>query len=105
MIEYIKNDEIVLAIIIRASYLKDGIEFFSSESDSQQLGYMNRPAGYTIAPHCHNLIPRQVNLTQEVLFIKNGSIRVDFYDNDKLYLKSSIRYRYRYHIVHLLYIS
>lgn len=90
MINYISDENSILAIIIRSSHLKDGIEFFSSENDSQQLGYMKREAGYIIQPHCHNIIQREVHLTQEVLFIKNGILRVDFYDNNKIYLKSTL---------------
>lgn len=51
---------------------------------------MNRPIGYEIKPHRHNLVPREVHLTQEVLFIKSGKVRVDFYDNDQVYLESRI---------------
>ena len=51
---------------------------------------MNRPAGYSIPPHVHNLVERKVDLTQEVLFIKSGKVRVDFYDNDKAYLESRV---------------
>ena len=90
MIENITKDTLQLAIIIRANYKKEGIEFFTNENDSQQLGYMNRPEGYTIEPHRHNIVPREVHLTQEVLFIKSGKIRVDFYDNEQNYFKSSI---------------
>ncbi|MDR0799851.1 MAG: hypothetical protein LBN18_08850 [Dysgonamonadaceae bacterium] len=35
---------------------------------------------------------RKVELTQEVLFIKSGKIRVDFYDDDRSYLESRILY-------------
>ena len=66
------------------------MRFFSSENDSQQLGYMKRDAGYVILPHCHNIIQREVNLTQEVLFIKEGILRVDFYNNKEKYLHSKI---------------
>lgn len=51
---------------------------------------MNRPRGYFIDPHVHNHIERKVKLTQEVLFIKSGKIRVDFFDDDKNYLESRI---------------
>jgi mannose-6-phosphate isomerase-like protein (cupin superfamily) len=51
---------------------------------------MNRPEGYEIKPHRHNLVPREVHLTQEVLFIKSGKVRVDFYNNEQLYLESRI---------------
>lgn len=90
MIHRIINNSICLAIIIRSSYQKDGIEFFSNDKDSQQLGYMKRPEGYLIIPHRHNLVQREVKLTQEVLFIKSGKIRVDFYDNQQQYIESTI---------------
>ncbi|MGG9972099.1 hypothetical protein ACQ33O_09930 [Ferruginibacter sp. SUN002] len=80
------------AIIIRAQYKKDGIEFFTNDNDSQQLGYMNRPEGYVIAPHRHNMVPREVHYTQEVLFIKSGKVRVDFFDNAQNYFQSEILY-------------
>lgn len=90
MIEEIINNNIKLAVIIRADYKKDGIEFFTNDNDSQQLGYMYRPQDYVILPHRHNIVPREVHLTQEVLFLKSGKVRVDFYDNDQNYIKSSI---------------
>jgi hypothetical protein len=51
---------------------------------------MNRPKDYMIPPHRHNLVPREVHLTQEVLFIKSGKIRVDFYSNEQEYFTSRI---------------
>lgn len=90
MIEKILNNGLLLSIVIRASFSKDGIEFFTEDKDSQQLGYMKRPKDYIIPPHRHNLIPREIHLTQEVLFIKSGIVRVDFYDNNQYYIKSII---------------
>jgi mannose-6-phosphate isomerase-like protein (cupin superfamily) len=51
---------------------------------------MNRPAGYIILPHVHNPVHREVVLTNEVLFIKSGKVRVDFYDDDRHYYESHI---------------
>ena len=90
MLENIRHNNLLLAIIIRSDYKKEGIEFFTNNNDSQQLGYMNRPEGYVIAPHRHNLVAREVHLTQEVLFIKNGKVRVDFYDNSQNYVRSTV---------------
>lgn len=90
MIEEIRHEELVLAVIIRASYKKEGIQFFTPGDYSQQLGYMNRAKGYDIPPHRHNLVERKVTLTQEVLFIKSGRIRVDFYNDSQHYLESRI---------------
>ncbi len=90
MIENIQHNNLLLAIIIRSDYKKEGIEFFTNDNDSQQLGYMNRPEGYVIAPHRHNLVAREVHLTQEVLLIRSGKVRVDFYDNEQNYVKSTV---------------
>jgi len=79
-----------LAIIIRNSFCKEGIEFFTPSSYSQQIGYMNRPKGYEIDPHVHNPVPREVQFTNEVLFIKSGKVRVDFYTEQQTYLQSAV---------------
>lgn len=71
----------LLAIILRRSYKSNGIQFFTDPQSSQQLGYMKRPAGYEVEPHKHNEVERTVQLTQEVLFIKSGSCRLDLYDD------------------------
>jgi mannose-6-phosphate isomerase-like protein (cupin superfamily) len=90
MIERIVNEEKELALIIRYSFRKDGIEFFTPSTYSQQIGYMNRPAGYVIPPHVHNPVARGVQYTKEVLFIKSGRLRVDFYSEAQTYLESTI---------------
>jgi mannose-6-phosphate isomerase-like protein (cupin superfamily) len=80
----------ILAIILYRDYCGEGIQFFTPNEFSQQLGYMNRPKGYVILPHVHNSIPREVQYTKEVLFIKSGKVRVDFYDDNKDYIESGI---------------
>ena len=90
MIEHIRHREEVLAIILRANFHSEGIEFFTPAHFSQQLGYMNRPQGYVIPPHVHNPVAREVQFTKEVLIIKSGKVRVDFYDDDQNYLESRI---------------
>ena len=90
MVENIKYNDLYLGIIIRTEFQKEGIAFFTPDSFSQQLGYMNRPQGYVIPPHVHNVVERKVELTQEVLFVKSGKVRVDFYDDDKNYVESRI---------------
>jgi hypothetical protein len=88
MIVHIRHNNDLLAIIIRASFRKEGIEFLTPDAFSQQLGYMNRPTGYVIPPHVHNPVVREVQFTKEVLFIKSGKVRVDFYDDGQNYLES-----------------
>ena len=93
MVEKISHQDVSLAIIMRADYHAEGIEFFTPSDFSQQLGYMNRPQGYVIEPHVHNPVAREVHFTKEVVFIKSGKVRIDFYDDDQNYLESRILYK------------
>ena len=90
MIDTITHNGQTLAILLRARYQAEGIQFFTPDDFSQQLAYMNRPQGYVIAPHVHNPVLREVQYTKEVLFIKSGRVRVDFYDDGQQYLESRI---------------
>lgn len=90
MIEKIKSKKLLISIIIRSNYKSKNIEFFTPNNYSQQLGYMNRKKKYIIQPHKHNIVSRKIKITQEVLLIKNGKVRIDYYDNKKKYLESRI---------------
>ena len=90
MTEKIYLEDKILAIIIRASFEKSGVEFFTPDSFSQQLGYMNRKAGYVIAPHTHREVKRTVLLSQEVLLIRSGKVKVNLFDDNGAYHDSRI---------------
>ena len=90
MIDKIFHGDQLLAIIIRRDYRSDGIEFFTPGDYSQQLGYMNHPTGHVIPPHVHNPVRREVQFTKEVLLIRSGRVRVDFYSDEQDYLESTI---------------
>ena len=87
-IEHISDGDTDLALIIRHSFRSEGIEFFTPDSYSQQIGYMNRPLGYVIQPHVHNPVRREVQYTNEVLIVRSGRVRVDFYSEQQDYLSS-----------------
>ena len=89
-IEKIHYQQHLLAIIVRTAYHHDGIEFFTPDNFSQQLAYMNHPSGYVIPAHVHNPVHRDVFYTLEVLYIKSGRIRVDFYTKEREYLESRV---------------
>lgn len=86
----IKDKEETMAIIIKHDFNEEGVHFCTPNSYSQQLAYMHHPEGKIIEPHVHNIVNRQVHYTQEVLFIKKGKLRVDFYTDEKEYLESYI---------------
>ena len=86
----IKHDNKIVALLVKSDFKSEGITFFTPGDFSQQLGYMSHPKNKIIEPHVHNKNIRTVTLTQEVLFIKSGKVRVDFYTDQKDYLESKI---------------
>lgn len=90
MVRQIMKGDQLIAIHIPASYTEPGVNFLTDESATIQLGVLAHGGGKIIASHMHRPVRRESNLTQEVLVIRKGRIRVDFYDNDDEYLESRI---------------
>lgn len=90
MIEHLRHGDLNLGIVVRSNYTADGIRFFTSDEDPLQIGYMHREEGYVIQPHSHNPVERKITRTHEVLFIRSGRVRIDFYTEEKEYLSSTI---------------
>ena len=64
------------------------ISFFTDNKAIQQFGYMNHKANHIIKPHLHKRQTRKLLHTSEVILILKGVLRVDFYNNKKIYLFS-----------------
>lgn len=88
MNEYIKNltephkithKETTLAIVIPAKYIPNKTSFITPESYAQQVGLIVHDVGDNIKPHKH--LEKNVDscVTGEVLFVKEGIIKVRFY--------------------------
>jgi mannose-6-phosphate isomerase-like protein (cupin superfamily) len=90
MTKLIKSGERLLAIIVPGSFIGSGIHFITPPTLSQQLAYMHHPAGKLITPHIHQAVDRSIRDTIEVLIVRQGKMRVDFFDDNKNQLESSI---------------
>ena len=90
MVEKIFNGSRLLAIILRANIQTQGVEFYTTDDSAQQIGTMAWPEGHIIVPHVHREVERTILHTQEVLVLQRGKVRVDFYDEQKIYLESRI---------------
>jgi mannose-6-phosphate isomerase-like protein (cupin superfamily) len=90
VITEIRNGHQLLAIILSRDFSQPGIRFLTPDDWSQQLAFMRHPAGHLITPHVHKPVPRTVQDTLEVLFLRRGRLRVDFYDEDQKYLESRV---------------
>ena len=77
-------------MIIPNDYQKPGTNFLTSDDSPLQVGILCHPRSYKIIPHVHIPTPRQISSTQEVLFIRKGKMRVDFYDDEESFLESHI---------------
>ncbi|OHB70887.1 MAG: hypothetical protein A2W23_09605 [Planctomycetes bacterium RBG_16_43_13] len=83
MIEWIKDGEDVLAIIISADYKPDKTDFITPLDYKQQLGFIVYQGGQAIVPHCHIPMNRSLVGTSEVLFLRSGKAEVDLYTEEK----------------------
>ncbi len=87
-IEHVVHQGILYGIIVRSGFSAPGITFFTPDDFSQQMAYMEHPSGHQIAPHVHNFLPREVSRTREVLILRKGRLRVDFFSQEQEYLSS-----------------
>ena len=90
MVTRIEHGGRLFAIIVSHDFNTSGITFFTPNELSQQLAYMHHPVGKLIESHMHNPVPRNVQFTQETLFIKRGRLRVDFFDSEQRYFCSRV---------------
>ena len=74
----IKDNNTRLAIYIGRKW-EEGLHFFSDDNDFQQVGVWCYNKGKRLLPHKHIKAERKIDRTQEVLFIRNGKIRVEIY--------------------------
>ena len=86
--EKIVDGNRILAIVIRGTDWEEGLNFVSSNEDYQQVGTWGYNKGQKLAPHIHLVAPREIQHTQEVIFVKEGRLRADVYNFGKVLLRT-----------------
>ena len=76
----IEKDGLHLATFLPAEAWEKGSLFFSDDSDFVQVGTWNYDAGKKLLAHRHNIVPRESNRTQEVIYIVSGSLKAEVMD-------------------------
>ena len=89
-IERIEAEGKPIAIIVRNNFNQPGVNFFSPFEFSQQLVILVHPPGHEVKPHVHNVIARDVRVTQEVLFIIEGKVEITLYKENKKFITSRL---------------
>lgn len=90
MLQQITYQGDLLAIVVSHKFQKPGIHFFTPDDMTQQLGYIQYQQGKTIEPHYHVNQVVEIRNSQEVLLLRKGKLRVDFYTDQQQYLESHI---------------
>ena len=73
----------ILAKHIVQEDIRDGLGFFSDDSDFIQVGTWRYEEGKDLLAHQHNLVQRTVERTQEVLVIQKGAIQASIFDENE----------------------
>jgi hypothetical protein len=73
----------VLARHIPSEAWAEGLGFYSKDEEFIQVGSWQYNTGKSLLRHIHNPVERIVNRTQEVLYIKKGSIKAQIYSLDE----------------------
>lgn len=84
----IECDGKLLAVFLKSEDWVEGLNFMSSDDDYLQVGTWNYNKGKKLLPHMHLEAMREIERTQEVVYVKEGKLKVDIYSDDKKYLKS-----------------
>lgn len=90
MLDKIKVGGKLSAIIIRKGADVKTSTFFSPPELFFQLAIFKREKNFVESPHRHKTIVRKVNRVEQFLFLLSGKMRVNFFDNKKKIVKSSV---------------
>lgn len=90
MIKEIRKNNEILARHITGNEIKEGLSFFSNDNEYVQVGSWNYNKGKELLKHIHNEVIREVERTQEVLYIIKGRIEAEIYDLEKSLIETII---------------
>ncbi|OFY43549.1 MAG: hypothetical protein A2X18_06290 [Bacteroidetes bacterium GWF2_40_14] len=86
----IKHNNQVLARHIPSESWSEGLGFYSMDDEFVQVGSWQYNQGKELLKHIHNQVERSVDRTQEVLYIKRGSIKAKIYTLDEVFVEELI---------------
>ena len=89
-IKEIIKDEVILARHIPTEDWQEGLSFHSEDEEFIQVGAWGYDKGKELLAHIHNEVERKVYWTQEVLYIRKGSIEASVYDTDENFVEKLI---------------
>ena len=88
--ELIKDGDFILAIVLRGTDYPPGLKFYNSYEDFLQVGTWNYSKGQKIDSHMHIITQKKINRTQELIYVKNGQVKNNIYNEEKTLIDSII---------------
>lgn len=85
--EIIKDGNLILAIIHRAQEWKEGLDFLTPGDLFVQAGTWRYAKGKRLDSHMHQDYERKTFKTQEVVYIRKGSIRATLFNQARAKIK------------------
>jgi cupin fold WbuC family metalloprotein len=89
IIEKVFYKKELFALIIRKKnqFKKYGVNFFTNNKDLLQVGLIKHKKNHLINSHKHVKKIRKISYCTEVLIIKKGKLRINFYNNNGINIK------------------
>lgn len=84
--ESIRHNEYLVAIIYRDEDWVEGLNFVTPNELFVQVGSWWYNAGKKLASHIHNNFERKAYRTQEMTYVKKGSMRCLLYDENREFI-------------------
>lgn len=88
--ESIKHDGKIISIIYRESDWVKGLNFITPDELFVQVGSWWYDKGKKLDAHVHKNFDRTVNRTQETIYVKQGSVKVELYSEKEEFIKDYI---------------
>lgn len=79
----------LMAQIVSSETTSSGITFLTSNDEQFQVGLLGWKSGHRIPAHSHRVIPREIDRTSEVLFIRKGKVEMSLFTDDGYLLTKS----------------
>lgn len=81
-----------LCIIYRDNDWKNGLNFITDNSLFIQVGSWWYDKGKNLAKHKHNIVERKANITQEMVYVKSGSMEANIFDENMNHVEDIVLY-------------
>lgn len=85
-----KDEHQLYAILIKKDFTKPGLTFFTPDSYALQMGFWDYNKGKLLKPHIHVENKRNIEKTQELIYILSGKVKVSLFKENGESIESFI---------------